>query len=111
MAEVVIKATVVLCNKLTVPGGAILNEVVKQCVTIFDDAFENLAHGGNWPRQGPAAVCEYMKNYLNSDYSSVPWQNEAFNVNWKQRFDFNTTFYYSTTVYRCTVQSVYGGHK
>ena len=35
MAEVVVKATVVLHNILTVPGDAILNEVVEQCCTNF----------------------------------------------------------------------------
>ena len=61
MAEVVVKATVVLHNILTVPG----------------DAFEDLANVGNQPRQGPAAVHECMKDYFNSDYGGVPWQNEA----------------------------------
>ena len=77
MAEVVVKATVVLYNILTVTGDAIFNEVAEQCVPIFDHAFEDLANVGNQPGQGPAAVCEYMKNYFNSDYGSVPWQNEA----------------------------------
>ena len=77
MAEVVVKATVVLHIILTVPCDAKLNEVVEQCVLIFDHAFEDLANVGNQPEQGPAAVCEYMKDYFNSDYGSVPWQNEA----------------------------------
>ena len=77
MAEVVLKATVVIHNILTVPGDAILNEVVEQCVFIFDDAFEDLANVGNQPGQGPAAVHEYLKDYFNSEYGSVPWQNEA----------------------------------
>ena len=47
MAEVVVKATVVLHNILTVLGVAILNEVVEQCVPIFDHAFEDLAYVGN----------------------------------------------------------------
>ena len=47
MAEFVVKATVVIHNILTVPGDAILNEVVGQCVSIFDDAFEDLANVGN----------------------------------------------------------------
>ena len=42
MAEIVIKATVVLHNILTVPDDTILNEVVEQCVSIFDDGFEDL---------------------------------------------------------------------
>ena len=47
MAEVFVKATVVLHNILTVAGDAILNEVVEQCVPIFDHAFEDLANVGN----------------------------------------------------------------
>ena len=47
MPEVVIKATVVLHNILTVAGDAILNEVVGQCVSIFDDALEDLADVAN----------------------------------------------------------------
>ena len=43
MAEVVVKATVVLHNILTVPGDAILNEVTEQFVSIFDHGFEDLA--------------------------------------------------------------------
>ena len=70
MAEVDVKATFVLHNILTVPGDAVLNEVVEQHVSIFDDAFEE-------PGQGPAAVHEYVKDYFNSYYGSVPWQNEA----------------------------------
>ena len=77
MAEVVAKATVDIHNIFTVPGDAILNGVVEQCVSILDDAFEDLANVGNWPGQGPAAVCEHLKDYFNSDYGSVPWQNEA----------------------------------
>ena len=77
MAEVVVKAMVVLHNILTVPGGAILNEVAELCVPTFDHAFEDLANVGNQPGQGPAAIHEYMKDYFNSDYGSVPWQNEA----------------------------------
>ena len=61
MAEVVVKATVVIHNILTVPGDGILNEVVEQCISIFDDAFEDLPNVGNQPGQGPAAVHEYMK--------------------------------------------------
>ena len=60
MAEVVVKA--VLHNILTIPGDAILSEFVEQCVSIFDDTFEDLADVGNRPWQGPAAVCEYMKD-------------------------------------------------
>ena len=77
MGEVVVKATVVLHNILTVPGDAILNEVVEQHVSIFNDVFEDLANVGNQLAQGPAAVHEYMKDYFNSHYGSVPWQNEA----------------------------------
>ena len=47
MAEVVVKATVVLHNIFTVPDDAVLNEVVEQCVSIFNDAFEDLANVGN----------------------------------------------------------------
>ena len=47
MAEIVVKATVVLHNILTVPSDTILNEVLEQCVSIFDDAFEDLANVGN----------------------------------------------------------------
>ena len=50
MAEVVVKATVVIHDILTVPGDAILNEVVEQCVSNFD-AFEDLAYVGNQPGQ------------------------------------------------------------
>ena len=83
MVEFAIKASVVLHNILTVPGDAILNGVVEQCVPIFDHAFEDLANVGNQPGQGPAVVCEYMKDYFNSDYGSVPWQNAAAYVHLK----------------------------
>ena len=83
MAEVVAKATVVLHNILTVQSDAILNEVVEECVPIFDHAFEDLVNVGNQLRQGPTAVCEYMEDYFNSDYGSVPWQNEAAYVHLK----------------------------
>ena len=54
-----------------------LNAVIGEYVSIFDDAFEDLANVGNKSGQGPAAVSEYMTDYFNSDYGSVPWQNEA----------------------------------
>ena len=47
MAGVVVKAIVVIHSTLTVPGDTILNEVVEQCVSIFDDAFEDLANVDN----------------------------------------------------------------
>ena len=47
MAEGVVKATFVLHNILTVTGDAILNEVVEQYVSIFNDAFEDLSNVGN----------------------------------------------------------------
>ena len=58
---------------LVVPGDAILNEVVEQCASIFDDAFEDLANVGNQLGQGPATVCECMEVYFNSDYGCVQW--------------------------------------
>ena len=42
----VIKATLVLHNILTLPDDNIQNEVVQDCVQVFDDAFEGLAKQG-----------------------------------------------------------------
>ena len=58
--ESVIKATLVLHNILTQPNYNIWNEVVEDCVQVFDDASEDLIKQGNRPATAAAQVHTYF---------------------------------------------------
>ena len=73
---VVVKATVVLHNILTLPNDKVHTDVVDNRAEIHDDAFQDLAKQGNQPATAANNVRNYFTDYFNSDCGSVEWQND-----------------------------------
>ena len=73
----VVKATVVLHNSLTLPNDKVPTDVVYNRAEIHEDAFQDLAKQGNQPATAANDVRNYFTDYFNSDCGSVEWQNDC----------------------------------
>ena len=71
--SLVVKATVVLHNILTLPNDKVHTGVVDNRAKIFDDAFEDLVKQGNQPATAANDIRNYFTDYFNSDCGSVEW--------------------------------------
>ena len=67
----VVKATVVLHNILTLRNDKVHTDVVDNKAEIHDDAFQNIAKQGNRPATAANDVRNYFTDYFNSDHGSV----------------------------------------
>ena len=76
----VIKGTLVLHNILTLPNDNNQNEVVEDCVQVFDDAFEDLTKQDNRSATAAVQVHTYFTEYFCSVCRAVDWQYEAAHV-------------------------------
>ena len=55
----------------------IQNELVQDCVQVFDDTFADLTEQGNRPTVAAAQVHTYFTEYFCSVCRAVDWQNEG----------------------------------
>ena len=81
----VVMATVVLHNILTLPNDKVCTDVMDNRAEIFDDTFEDLTKQVNWPATTANDFRNYFIDYFNSDCGSVEWQMFAHRTKFKIR--------------------------
>ena len=69
----VVKATIVLHNILTLPNDKVHTDVVDNRAEIHDDVFQDLAKQGNQSATAANNVRNYFVDYFNSDHGSAEW--------------------------------------